>query len=34
MTADRRVAHALELAEWVRRRLIEAGVIIEHEPKE
>ncbi len=34
MTPDERYAYALDLAERVRRRLDEAGVMIEHQPEE
>jgi len=34
MTPDERAAQALDLAERIRRRLADAGVIIEHGPEE
>ncbi|HEX9571532.1 MAG TPA: hypothetical protein VF969_04685 [Burkholderiales bacterium] len=34
MTPDERAQYALELAERARRRLVEAGLISEHQPEE
>jgi len=33
MTPDERAQYALELAERARRRLVEAGLISEHQPE-